>query len=92
MSDEDRMMQDKSLKWSSASIINNDKKQIEKMDLVNDIDRLFYDIKNIEDQASVFRSILRLNDRSILKGIKAFIKDKAYIEPKNPKQLELNLS
>jgi len=30
--------------------------------------------------------------RSILKGIKAFIKDKAYIEPKNPKQLELNLS
>ena len=69
-----------------------DKKQIEKIDLVNDIDRLFYDIENIEDQASVFRSILRLNDRSILKGIKAFIKDKAYIEPKNPKQLELNLS
>ena len=62
-----------------------EKKQIEKMDLVNDIDRLFYDIKNIEDQASVFRSILRLNDRSILKGIKAFIKDKAYIEPKKPK-------
>ena len=27
MSDEDRMMQDKSLKWSSASIINNNKKQ-----------------------------------------------------------------
>ena len=27
MSDEDRMMQDKNLKWSSASIINNDKKQ-----------------------------------------------------------------
>ncbi len=51
MSDEDRMMQDKNLKWSSASIINNDKKQIEKMDLVNDIDRLFYDIENMEDQA-----------------------------------------
>ena len=48
-----------------------DKKQIEKIDLVNDIDRLFYDIENIEDQASVFRSILRLNDRSILKGLKA---------------------
>ena len=67
-----------------------EKKQIEKMDLVNDIDRLFYDIKNIEDQASVFRSILRLNDRSILKGIKAFIKDKAYIEPKKSKQMEFN--
>ena len=67
-----------------------EKKQIEKMDLVNDIDRLFYDIENIEDQAAVFRSILRLNDRSILKGIKAFIKDKAYIEPKKSKQMELN--
>ena len=41
MSDEERMMQDKSLKWSSASIINNDNKAVEKMDLVNDIDRLF---------------------------------------------------
>jgi len=76
MSDEDRMMQDRNLKWSSASIINNEK--IEKMDLVNEIDRLFYDIENIEDQASVFRAILRLNERSILKGIKAYIKDKAY--------------
>ena len=56
-----------------------DKKQIEKIDLVNDIDRLFYDIENIEDQASVFRSILRLNDRSILKGVKAFIKEEAYV-------------
>lgn len=76
MSDEDRMMQDRNLKWSSASIINNEK--IEKMDLVNEIDRLFYDIENIEDQASVFRAILRLNERSILKGLKAYIKDKAY--------------
>jgi hypothetical protein len=76
MSDEDRMMQDRNLKWSSASIINNEK--IEKMDLVNEIDRLFYDIENIEDQASVFRAILRLNERSILKGVKAYIKDKAY--------------
>ena len=80
MSDEERMMQDKSLKWSSASIINNDKKAVEKMDLVNDIDRLFYDIENIEDQASVFRAILRLNERSILKGLKAYIKDKAYMK------------
>ena len=80
MSDEERMMQDKSLKWSSASIINNDKKQIEKMDLLNDVDRLFYDIENIEDQASVFRAILRLNERSILKGLKAYIKDKAYMK------------
>ena len=80
MSDEERMMQDKSLKWSSASIINNDKKAVEKMDLVNDIDRLFYDIENIEDQDSVFRAILRLNERSILKGLKAYIKDKAYMK------------
>ena len=80
MSDEERMMQDKSLKWSSASIINNDKKAVEKMDLVNDIDRLFYDIENIEDQASVFRAVLRLNERSILKGLKAYIKDKAYMK------------
>ena len=80
MSDEDRMMQDKNLKWSSASIINNDKKQIEKMDLVNDIDRLFYDIENIEDQASVFRAILRCNEKSILKGVKAYIKDKSYMK------------
>jgi len=56
-----------------------DKKQIEKIDLVNDIDRLFYDIENIEDQASVLRAILRLNDRSILKGVKAFIKEEAYV-------------
>ena len=28
MSDEDRMMQDKNLKWSSASIINNEKRII----------------------------------------------------------------
>jgi hypothetical protein len=73
MSDEDRMMQDKNLKWSSASIINNDKKQIEKMDLVNDIDRLFYDIENIEDQASVFRAVLRLNNISVLKVLKTYI-------------------
>ena len=57
-----------------------DKKAIEKMDLVNDIDRLFYDIENIEDQASVFRAILRCNEKSILKGVKAFIKDKSYIK------------
>ena len=57
-----------------------EKKQIEKMDLVNKIDRLFYDIENIEDQASVFRSILRLNGKSILKGVKAFIEDKSYIK------------
>ena len=57
-----------------------DKKAIEKIDLVNDIDRLFYDIENIEDQASVFRAILRCNERSILKGVKAYIKDKSYIK------------
>ena len=73
-----------------------DKKQIEKIDLVNDIDRLFYDIENIEDQAAVFRSILRLNDRSILKGVKAFIKEKAYIPIKKPEiksnQMEFNFN
>ena len=83
MSDEERMMQDKSLKWSSASIINNDKKAVEKMDLVNDIDRLFYDIENIEDQASVFRAVLRLNNISILKGLKAYIKDTYMKDGKN---------
>ena len=60
-----------------------EKKQIEKIDLVNEIDRLFYDIENIEDQATVFRSILRLNGRSILKGVKAFIEDKSYIKDKS---------
>ena len=75
-----------------------DKKQIEKMDLVNQIDRLFYDIENIEDQASVFRSLLRLNDRSILKGIKSFIEDKSYInevqydKTKKYRQLEFNFN
>ena len=48
-------------------------KHYEKMDLVNDIDRLFYDIENIEDQASVFRAILRLNKISVLKGLKTHI-------------------
>tara|TARA_R100001591_G_scaffold24686_1_gene34780 strand:+ start:371 stop:571 length:201 start_codon:yes stop_codon:yes gene_type:complete len=57
-----------------------EKKQIEKMDLVNDIDRLFYDIENIEDQAFVFRAILRCTERNILKGFKAYIKDKSYIK------------
>ena len=50
-----------------------DKKAIEKMDLVNDVDRLFYDIENIEDQAEVFRAILRLNKISVLKGLKTHI-------------------
>jgi len=63
-----------------------DKKAIEKMDLVNDIDRLFYDIENIEDQASVFRAILRLNERSVLKGLKAYIKDQAYKDGNNGKK------
>ena len=55
-------------------------KHYEKMDLVNDIDRLFYDIENIEDQASLFIAILRCNERSILKGLKAYIIDKSYIK------------
>lgn len=53
---------------------NLEKKQIQKNDLVNDLDRVFYDIKNIEDQAMLFRLILRQFNNSKLTILKDFIK------------------
>ena len=45
-----------------------------KDDLVNDIDVLFYDIENIEDQAKVFRTILREFSNYNLEAIKQYVK------------------
>jgi hypothetical protein len=45
-----------------------------KDDLVNDIDVLFYDIENIEDQAKVFRTILRQFSNYNLEAIKQYVK------------------
>ena len=50
-----------------------EKKQLEKNDLVNEIDVLFYDIENIEKQASVFRSILKQQKTVFLEALKDFI-------------------
>ena len=50
-------------------------RQIEKIEVVNDIDKLFYDIENIEDQATVFRLILRQFNISKLTVLKDFIKN-----------------
>ena len=53
-----------------------EKWQLEKNDLINVVDRLFYDIENIEDQARVFRSILNVLDlHNIDQVIKTLIKD-----------------
>ena len=53
-----------------------EKWQLEKNDLINTADRLFYDIENIEDQARVFRSILNVLDlHNIDQVIKTLIKD-----------------
>ena len=54
---------------------NLEKKQLEKNDLVNDLDRIFYDIENIEDQATVFRLVLRQLNISKLTVLKDFIKN-----------------
>ena len=54
---------------------NLEKKQLQKNDLVNDLDRIFYDIENIEDQATVFRLILRQLNISKLTVLKDFIKN-----------------
>ena len=48
-------------------------KQLEKNDLVNEIDVLFSDIENIEKQASVFRSILKQQKTVFLEALKDFI-------------------
>ena len=50
-------------------------RQIEKIEVVNDIDKLFYDIENIEDQATVFRLVLRQLNNSTLISLKTFIKE-----------------
>ena len=55
-----------------------EKTELEKNDLINDVDRLFYDVENIEDQASVFRSILNTIDLTKLAVIKVYIKNKEY--------------
>jgi len=54
---------------------NLEKKQLQKNDLVNDLDRIFYDIENIEDQATVFRLVLRQLNISKLTVLKDFIKN-----------------
>ena len=45
-----------------------------KNDLVNSIDRLFYDIENIEDQAKIFRTIISQFSNYDLTSIKQYIK------------------
>ena len=66
---------------------NLEKKQLQKNDLVNDLDRIFYDIENIEDQAIVFRLILRQFNISKLTVLKDFIKNdlKTFVELKGGK-------
>ena len=68
--------------------MNNLKNKLyEKNDLVNDLDRIFYDIENIEDQATVFRLILRQFNISKLTVLKDFIKNdlKTFVELKGGK-------
>jgi len=61
-------------KTNKGKKMNNlEKKQLEKNDLVNEIDVLFYDIENIEKQASVFRSILKQQKPVFLNALKDFI-------------------
>ena len=43
--------------------------------LINKIDVLFYDIENIEEQASLFRTILRQHKILTLEAIKDMIKE-----------------
>ena len=50
-------------------------RQIEKIEVVNNIDKLFYDIENIEDQATVFRLVLRQLNNSTLIALKTFIEN-----------------
>jgi len=51
------------------------KMKLKKNDLVNEIDILFYDIENIEEQASLFRAILKQHKILTLEAIKDFIKE-----------------
>jgi len=59
-----------------AQEIKETNRQIEitKDDLVSNIDVLFYDIENIEDQAVVFRTILRQFSNYDLEAIKQYVK------------------
>ena len=50
-------------------------RQIEKIEVVNDIDKLFYDIENIEDQATAFRLVLSQLNNSTLIALKTFIEN-----------------
>jgi hypothetical protein len=52
-----------------------EKLELKKNDLVNEIDILFYDIENIEEQASLFRAILKQHKILTLEAIKDFIKE-----------------
>ena len=52
-----------------------EKLELKKNDLVNEIDILFYDIENIEKQASLFRAILKQHKILTLEAIKDFIKE-----------------
>ncbi len=52
-----------------------EKLELHKNDLVNQIDVLFYDIENIEEQASLFRTILRQHKILTLEAIKDMIKE-----------------
>ena len=47
---------------------------ITKDNLINDIDVLFYDIENIEDQAKVFRTILSQFSNYDLEAIREYVK------------------
>ena len=50
-----------------------EKWQLEKNDLINEVDRLFYDVENIEDQARVFRSILNVLDLHNIDQVKKLL-------------------
>ena len=52
-----------------------EKLELKKNDLINKIDVLFYDIENIEEQASLFRTILRQHKILTLEAIKDMIKE-----------------
>jgi hypothetical protein len=51
------------------------KLELKKNDLVNEIDVLFYDIENIEQQASLFRAILKQHEIVTLEAVKDFIRE-----------------
>ena len=52
-----------------------EKQQLKQNDLINDVDRAFYDIENIEDQATIFRLILKQLKNFKLIALKQIIKN-----------------